>query len=112
MNEKELATKIWKEKYQEMVLECQQLREEIKKLHQRDTYTDIVHNQFQLGKKKRYYENILDELEKWLEEEIRRIEEYGVSFGLTIDEQISEYITDKISGYKNVLKKIKELKGE
>lgn len=54
---------------------------------------------------------IINNLEKWLEQEIGKLEEYGASFGLTIDEQISEYITDKISGYKNSLLKLRELKG-
>ncbi len=56
-------------------------------------------------------EVIADKLEEWLEEQIGKLEEYGASFGLTIDEGISKYITDKISGYKNSLLKLKELKG-
>lgn len=73
------------------------LLEENKKLRQRDTYTNIVHNQFQMEKKeKRYYENILDELKKWLEEENKK----------TFIDIIS------ISAYEKVLNKIKELKGE
>lgn len=71
------------------------LLEENKKIHQSDTYTNIVHNQFQI--EKRNYENILDELEKWLEEEKR----------------LNGDVTMKISEVLVViLKKIKELKGE
>lgn len=81
--------------------ENKQLKEEIKKLKQLNQIVYVDKS-----------EKILDELEKWLEEVIGKFEEYGASFGLTIDEEISEYITDRISGYKNTLKKLKELKGE
>ncbi len=73
-----------------------QLKEEIQELHRRDTYTNIVHNQFQIEKKeKRYYKNILDELEKWLKEENKK----------TFIDIVS------ITAYWRVLNKIKELKG-
>lgn len=83
--------KKWKDKYYEE-------QKKNKWLHQRDTYTNIVHSQFQTEKKeKRYYENILNELERWLEEE----------------KQLNGDVTMKISDVSIAfLRKIKELKGE
>ncbi len=51
--------------------ENKELKEKNKKIKFENTYTNIVHNAFQTEKKeKRYYENILTKLEKWLEEKI------------------------------------------
>jgi len=74
--------------------------------------TQEYKNTNNIVKKIKQYKDIIDELEEWLKKEIGKFEEYGASFGLTIDEEISEYITDRISGYKNTLKKLKELKKE
>lgn len=77
------------------------LLEEIKQLYKRDTYTNIVHNQFQTEKKgRRYYENILDELEKWLEEEIKEWNDLE-----------SMMISGRVVYYEEVLEKLKKLKG-
>ena len=83
------------------------LLEENKKLRQRDTYTNIVHNQFQTEKKeKRYYENILDELDLWIRSQnkignyksdaqvIRRIgyEDKKEEFAILNNDNISELL--------------------
>ncbi len=84
--------------------------EENEKLHLRDTYTNIVHIQFQIEKKeKRYYENIVDELEKWLEEKVK------IQIGaktLAEDQQKYMYYLEKQEEYQEIIDKIKELKGE
>lgn len=99
--------------------ENHKLKEENKKLHQRDTYTNIVHNQFQIEKKeKRYYENILDELEKWLEKRIKNIEQDKEEF---VDDLYNNFDTNtneiiirdcELSQLEDTLEKLKELKGE
>lgn len=73
-------------------------------------YTNIVHSQFQIEKKeKRYYENILDELEKWLEEKVK------IQIGaktLAEDQPKYMYYLEKQEEYQEIIDKIKELKGE
>lgn len=51
------------------------------------------------------YKNIVDKLEKWLENEIKKSDLKGCSFEQT-------YITGKWNAYKKALNKLKELKGE
>lgn len=48
---------------------------------------------------------------QWLENEIQKQKDYGASFGLTIDRDIAEYISEKITVYKDVLSKYKEAIG-
>lgn len=48
---------------------------------------------------------------EWLENEIQKQKDYGASFGLTIDRDIAEYISEKIDVYKKVLSKYKEIIG-
>ncbi len=95
---------------EDILLENSKLKEEIEQLHRRDTYTNIVHSQFQIEKKeKRYYENILDELEKWLEEKVK------IQIGaktLAEDQPKYMYYLEKQEEYQEIIDKIKELKGE
>lgn len=49
---------------------------------------------------------------EWLENEIQKRKDYGASFGLTIDRDIAEYISEKIDVYKKVLSKYKEIMGD
>lgn len=87
------------------------LLEENKKLRQRDTYTNIVHNQFQTEKKeKRYYENILDELEKWLESNINELS--NIICEDNMNRISTTYEETKKEIYQKVLEKLNELKGE
>lgn len=104
--------KKWKDRYYKE-------QKKNKWLHQRDTYTDIVHSHFQLEKKeKRYYENILDELEKWLEKRIKNIEQDKEEF---VDDLYNNFDTNtneiiirdcELSQLEDTLEKLKELKGE
>ena len=77
--------------------ENKELKEKNKKIKFENTYTNIVHNAFQTEKKeKRYYVNILTEIEKWLEEQnVRDLNE--------------NFVVIKLADIKN---KIQELKGE
>lgn len=89
--------------------ENKQLKEEIKRLRQRDTYTNIVHNQFQNEKnERRYYENILDELEEWLKEEINK-ENKSVDFYYSAEEKCKQI--ERVGYLEYVLNKLAKLKG-
>ena len=80
------------------------IKEKLKKNQFENTYTNIVHNAFQIEKKeKRYYANILTEFEKWLKEEINnRKTFYTDPLG-----KIPEAIIDTL---KFCLDKLQELK--
>ena len=62
--------------YEKLEQENKKINEKNKKIQFENTYTNIVHNAFQTEKKeKRYYENIVTEFEKWLEEEIKKLKQ-------------------------------------
>ena len=49
---------------------------------------------------------------EWLENEMQKQKDYGASFGLTIERDIAEYISEKITIYQEALLKYKEIIGD
>ena len=49
---------------------------------------------------------------QWLENEMQKQKDYGASFGLTIERDIAEYISEKITIYQEALLKYKEIIGD
>lgn len=62
--------------------------------------------------KNKELQNILDELEKWLENKIELLKKETCLYGHLIDETVSEEIGLKKYIYQEVLEKLNELKGD
>lgn len=77
----------------------------------------MIYNQYLLKEKqelKKQLEDLLNqqkEFIEWLENEIQNYKDYEASFGLTIERDIAEYISEKITIYQAVLLKYKEIIG-
>ena len=112
---------VGKEQYNDLVEEKEKLQEQLSIITlELEEYKSQVHKglystclPYKNGYNKAIEENKTQQKEfiEWLENEIQKQKDYGASFGLTIDRDIAEYISEKIDVYKKVLSKYKEIIG-
>ena len=83
-----------------------------KSLNELEKYKKLYHDEkLHIKRGIQELKNQQKEFIEWLENEIQKQKDYGASFGLTIDRDIAEYISEKITVYKDVLSKYKEIMG-
>lgn len=117
---------IGKEQYNDLVEEKEKLQEKIdlvllKNQELKEQLENCYCNRTDCSsriKESKQYDSLVQKVEKqqkefieWLENEIQKQKDYGASFGLTIDRDIAEYISEKIDVYKKVLSKYKSIIG-